>query len=132
MTIEVLVAVVGQATGGDGGIVYVLLVDSLTQELAAQFDASSDGGSYHYSFENIPAGRYEFFAGTDADNDLFVCDPGEACGAYLTVDQPVQIELDANLENLEFPVEYRVAIPTLNSASEQSSVATDKGVLRKR
>ena len=118
LEIEVLVSVASEATGGDVGLIYLLLVDVQTQDVVAQFDASAISGVYSYEFNDIPAGTYEFFAGTDADNDLFICDTGEACGAYLTVDQPVHLEVDSDSQNLEFPVEYRVNIPTLNSLSE--------------
>ena len=60
-------------------------------------------------------------AGTDADNDFYICDAGEACGAWLTVDQPIRISLDSDVTNLDFPVEYLVSLPTINS-TEQPAV----------
>ena len=69
-------------------------------------------------------------AGTDADNDLLICDAGEACGAYLTVDQPIRLEVDADLEGLDFPVEYRINIPTLDSLSDQISARTQREIVR--
>ena len=130
LSIEVLVSVVDQATGGDVGLLYLLLVDPETNEVAAQFDASVASGIYPYQFSNIPEGSYELFAGTDADNDQLICDAGEACGAYLTTDQPIEINLDSDLENVEFPVEYRVAIPTLSSAVKQPRGAVEAGIRR--
>ena len=35
-----------------------------------------------------------------------LCDPGEACGSYLTVDQPIQIDLQENLTNLDFQINF--------------------------
>ena len=130
--IEVLVSVVSEVTGGDVGLVYLLLVDTETQEVVAQFDAFAISGVYSYEFSDIPAGTYEFIAGTDADNDLFICDAGEACGAYLTADQPIRLEVGADLEKLEFPVEYRVNIPTLNNLSEQSPARSQGGIPRRQ
>lgn len=132
LSIEVLVSVVDRATGGDVGLLYLLLVDPETNEVAAQFDAIGTAGVYPYQFNNIPEGSYEFFAGTDADNDGLICDAGEACGAYLTTDQPIQINLESDLEKIEFPAEYRVAIPTLSSALKQPREATDTGIPRLR
>lgn len=132
LSIEVLISVVDQASGGDVGLLYLLLVDPETNEVAAQFDASAATGIYPYQFDNIPAGNYELFAGTDADNDSLICDAGEACGAYLTTDQPIQIELDGNLEEIEFPVEYRVAIPTLSSSLGQPKKPKSIGIPRLR
>ena len=119
--INVIVAVVGAATGGDVGIVYVLLTDAESGESVGQFDASSNDGVYSFEINDLPAGSYELFGGTDADNDLFVCDAGEACGAYLTTDQPVLIELEEDLDSIQFPVEYRVAIPEFTGAGQQSA-----------
>ncbi len=128
VVVDVLISVIDEATGGDVGLVYLLLVDTETQEVVAQFDALASAGIYTYRFEDIPTGSYEFFAGTDADNDLFICDAGEACGAYLTIDQPVRIELSSNREGIEFPLEYRVNIPTLSSLSESSANGAASGV----
>ncbi len=130
--IEVLISVVDQAAGGDVGLLYLLLVDPETNEVAAQFDASGAVGVYPYQFNNIPPGSYELFAGTDADNDSLICDAGEACGAYLTTDQPIQIDLDGDLEDIEFPVEYRVAIPTLSSSLAQPKKLKADGIPRLR
>ena len=46
-----------------------------------------------------------------ADNDFFICDPGEACGSYLTLDQPQDILLDQTLARLDFSVAHKIAIP---------------------
>ncbi|MFT4822161.1 MAG: serine protease [Halioglobus sp.] len=132
LTIEVLISVVDQDSGGDVGLLYLLLVDPETNEVAAQFDARVVTGVYPYQFDNIPAGNYELFAGTDADNDGLICDAGEACGAYLTTDQPIQIDLDGNLEEIEFPVEYRVAIPTLSSSLGQPKKPKTREIPRLR
>ena len=70
-----------------------------------------------YRFDSVQEGRYQIIAGSDADNDLIICDPGEACGALLTVDQPLVIEIDGNRADLDFPVEYQVAIPDISSSS---------------
>ena len=128
--IDILVSVVDQTTGGDVGLVYILLINEESQEVVAQFVASATNGLYPYRFNNIVRGTYEFFAGTDADNDLLICDAGEACGAYLTTDQPILIELESDLTGIEFPAEYRVAIPNVSSVSEAPKVAAQRGIRR--
>ncbi len=107
-----VVATVGSAgVVSDVGRVYFLLYDLDTDEPVAEVAADPRNGRYPFSFEGIPAGRYRIIAGTDADNDLFICDRGEACGAWLTLDQPLAFDLDRDLENVEFPVEFQVSIP---------------------
>ncbi len=41
---------------------------------------------YQFARPNLPEGDYEIWAGTDNDNDFFICDDGETCGAYQTMD----------------------------------------------
>lgn len=112
INIRVLMSVGSGDFTADVGVVYFLLYED-GQELAlAQTAAESDGGSYNFKFTGIPPGSYQIYAGSDADNDLFICDSGEACGAWLTTDKPAEIILENDLENLNFPVEYQVSIPT--------------------
>ena len=66
-------------------------------------------------------GRYEIVAGSDADNDLFICDSGEACGAWLTLDQPIRLTPDADRSDLDFPVEYQVFLPELSATLSSGS-----------
>jgi serine protease len=130
VTVSVLMSVVDEATGGNVGLVYVLLVDSQTEQVLAQSNAPFTAGTYAYRFINIPPGDYEITAGTDADNDRFICDAGEACGSYLTIDQPIVIELMSDLVDVDFPVEYRVNLPSLNSLSKQQGDEADAGIRR--
>ncbi len=125
LAVRVLVSVGSMDTAQDVGVIYILLYDPLLNETVAQRTTGSNGTNYPFRFTDIPAGEYEIVAGTDADNDLFICDAGEACGAWLTVDQPIRIKLDSDVTNLDFPVEYLVSLPTITS-TEQSGVIKGK------
>ena len=48
----------------------------------ALLDAGASDGLYDYEFTNVPPGEYLLVSGSDNDNDLFICDAGESCGAY--------------------------------------------------
>lgn len=112
--VPVSMQVVTPIVGGNAGFHYVLLVDSETLEFQAQDNVSFDigAGGYAYSFTNVPAGTYKIFAGTDSNNDFFIGDPGEAYGAYLTLDQPVAIEISQNRSGLDFKSNFDVAFPS--------------------
>ena len=128
LAVRVLVSEGGAGTGAeDVGVIYILLYDPVLDDVVAQVSAQSNEADYAFRFSDIPAGEYQIIAGTDTDNDLFICDAGEACGAWLTTDKPIQIELDSNLTDLNFPVGYLVSLPAANSA-KQSSVKI--GMLR--
>jgi serine protease len=111
LVVRALVSV-GDGDGvADVGRIYILLYDVETAETYAQVAADSQSGRYAFRFDDVPAGRYEIVAGSDADNDLFICDAGEACGAWLTIDRPIQLEPENDLLELDFPIEYQVSLP---------------------
>ena len=91
--------------------------DPATDEVVAQAVSSANEGRYAFEFTGIAPGLYNVFAGSDVDNDLLICDAGEACGAWLTTDQPILIELESDIQDIDFPVEYLVAIPTTASTA---------------
>jgi serine protease len=110
LTIGVIMSV-GDSSAADVGVVYILLYEQGVEEPVAQATASANSGRYDFTFSNVPRGQYQVFAGSDADNDLLICDPGEACGSWLTVDQPIVIELASDRDDIDFPVDYQIAIP---------------------
>ncbi len=129
--VRVIMAV---ATGDDSpelGAIYVLLVDADSEEVIAETMARSGGDGYDFEFPNVPPGQYRVYAGSDADNDRFICDPGEACGAWLTLDQPILIELGANAAGIDFPVDYLVSTPSI-SASASSAGPPNRSLSRAR
>ncbi len=110
LTIGVIMSV-GDGSVADVGVVYILLYEQGVEEPVAQAAASANNGRYDFAFSNVPRGQYQVFAGSDADNDLLICDPGEACGSWLTVDQPIVIDLESDSEGIDFPVDYLISIP---------------------
>ncbi|MAT92631.1 MAG: serine protease [Halioglobus sp.] len=123
LTVRVFVSVAGAGAVSDVGTVYVLLIDPAMDETVAQFVSAGSEGRYSFRFDGVAPGDYQVIAGTDADNDLFICDGGEACGAWLTTDQPILFNLEADREGLNFPVEYQVSLPTVSGAAQQGAAA---------
>jgi serine protease len=117
VAVDALVSVGGGSANGDVGFLYVLLVDLLTGEPVAQVAGGLLNGRLGYRFADVAEGTYQIFAGSDADNDLLICDAGEACNAYLTLDDPVRVVLDRDLEGLDFSIDYLVSLPGLNALS---------------
>jgi serine protease len=121
LAVRVLVSVGAAGAGTDVGVIYILLYDPVLDEPVAQFASSGDGAKYPFAFTDIPAGEYEIVAGSDTDNDLLICDAGEACGAWLTIDQPIRFQLDADAEHFDFPVEYLVSLPSLSGEAQANA-----------
>jgi serine protease len=102
---------VGTAGTGNAGFHYVLLIDPATGEASHQGTATASGGKYSYSIGSVTAGSYYAVAGSDLDNDGFVCDPGEACGAYPTIDLPAILNAGtSNLTGIDFATGFVPAI----------------------
>ena len=108
--IRVLLSI-ADARDSELGQVYLLVYDPIGDEVAGQTVGVRDGDGYRYEVSGLPAGSYQIFAGSDLDNDFLICDAGEACGSYLTIDQPLTVTLDRDREGLDFSVEYLIAIP---------------------
>ena len=110
--VPVSMQVVTPILGGNAGFHYVLLVDSETLTVQDQENVPFRPGGYTYSFTNVPAGNYKIFGGTDSNNDALLGDPGEAYGAYLTLDQPVSISVSDDQSGLDFNTNFEISFPS--------------------
>jgi len=129
-TVQVKVIMqVATLSAGAVGQQYVLLTDPDTRLKVADATVTRQAdGSYAYTLRDVPAGTYEIFAGSDANNNSLICDTGESCGAYLTTDEPIRIEVNEDRSGLDFVSGY-----TLNLADFQTVTEIDKetGLQRK-
>ncbi len=105
-TIQVLMTV-----GADDGLpdveIFVLAVDSTTFETLGQFVINPSSTSLGYVFAALPPGSYFLAAGSDDDDNGFICDVGDVwCGLYPTLNQPrpVVVPAGASLQGFDFPV----------------------------
>ena len=137
-TVPVKLQILSPVSAGDVGFIYVLLVDPDTLETIAEADVPFDASTaqYRYNFIGVPAGTYRIYAGTDANNDSFIGDPGEAIGAYLTLDQPAPVEIPDKNTGLDFGVGYEVAVQSQLSMQTISRIpmlersATPRHIMR--
>jgi serine protease len=96
---------------GNAGLHYILLVNADNGAVEQQQIADAVSGEYLYRFTAVPAGNYQIIAGSDADNDFFICDAGEACGAWPVLDnQPAIIQLRQNLNGIDFTSTFNTGI----------------------
>jgi serine protease len=84
-------------------------------------------GEYPFSITSVAAGQYRIAAGTDSDNDNFLCDTGEACGFYRTLDSPDTIVVNGDRTDLDFTSGFRA---NLFSHSASASSAQPAAVRR--
>lgn len=98
--VEATMQVASGALEGEVGTLYVLAVEPETYHTVAQAVIDSWSG-YSYLTPFVPEGDYLIFAGTDRDDDGWICDLGEACGAYPV---PVRVIAGSTAEHIDFVV----------------------------
>ena len=98
VTIPVVVQVTagGTTVSSDLGQQYIILVNADTLATVYQTTARPTNGVYNFQFTNVAAGNYRLFAGSDPNNDDGLCDVGEACGAYVSLDSPALLTVNGN------------------------------------
>ena len=108
-TILVSVVVQANAALGDAGEIFVLVLDRNTgatiNDTNLPESQPSPSNGYRYAISGIPAGTptssYYVYAGTDRDNDGFICEIEDACGTFGAL---VDLTGGGPLTNLNFSV----------------------------
>ena len=72
---------------------------------------------------DVEPGSYYVYAGTDVDNDNFLCDRGEACGSYPTLDQPRLIAVDKDLRGVDFLTGFGLRIGAASADASQGGIS---------
>jgi serine protease len=103
----------------DAGYHYVLVVDPASLETVAFTSLPAADGVYPFRLEDVPAGTWEIYAGTDSDNDGFICDAGEACGVFRTIDSPTPVDVSAPRTDLDFVTGFRTRLVSTSGASRE-------------
>ncbi len=102
VTIPVIMQVSAGSTPADAGFHYVLLLDPQTGDTAYFTSLSASNGAYPFSIPGVAAGSYVVVAGSDYNNDFVICDAGEACGAYPTLDSFSPLAVSGNVTGVDF------------------------------
>ena len=103
-TINVIVNSV--SVSPDAGRIYVLLIDPITGNTVYFAERDQINGEYSYSITGIDPGDYHILAGSDLDNNLFICEAGESCGSYPILGDAAVITVDQDISNLDFDISF--------------------------
>ena len=121
LTIPVTMQVQREVVAADVGTVYVLALDTGTHENRSQATTNVRLG-YAFEFPPLASGQYFVAAGTDRDNDGYICDAGEACGMWPLLDSPATLDLDADRS-----IDFGVSIDLFARVTSQSAASTRTG-----
>lgn len=125
---------VGAEEDDDAGYHYVLLYDPDSDETVETQGVAGVDGRYVFRFENVADGDYQIYAGSDADNDGAVCDAGESCGAWLTLDQPATVSVRGSIiTDIDFTTGFAFEFSGDSvSARQRTTGKSDSSTAQKR
>jgi serine protease len=124
---------VGQLqTGGDLAEIYILLYDPESQSSTINTRGTRDAsGDINFSLVGVPAGTYLVYAGTDVDNDGFICQAGEGCGIWPSIGQAVPVKVNGeNINGIDFIADILAGFGNLDSLAAGAEKATVAGIPR--
>ena len=134
LSVPVLMQHFTATTTDDAGLHYIGVFDPDTLNRIAFATAEVSNGSYDYTVLDVPFGEYLIYAGTNFDNDADTCDPGEACGAYLSLNQPAPVLVDSDQSSLDFATGFDLFLGATNipGAINPSTSKPDRDLLPKQ
>ena len=116
-TVSVVMSVGNAAATMDGGYHYFLLLDPETFDTIEQYDSAGENGVYEFSFTGLFYNKtYSIYAGTDSNNDGYICDDGEACGAYLSLDNPMELTVLGDMNGIDFTTDINISLPNTSTS----------------
>ncbi|HEX5356890.1 MAG TPA: S8 family serine peptidase [Aquabacterium sp.] len=108
-TVEV--TVVNQSGAGtarrqaDYGAVYVIAMDALTNQTVDEVAVNAQNGQYTWQLRGPLNATVVLVAGADLDQNGFICEAGEPCGAYpLLSSEMTRLKLGGPIGNLNFSI----------------------------
>lgn len=110
LEVSVIMQVASASQAADAGLHYIILVDNNGESTLPAAVVPAANGAYAFSITDVPFGQYRVFAGTDSDDDNFLCDDGEACGAFRTLDDPETLSINGDLTDIEFVSSFRSSL----------------------
>lgn len=129
---SVLMQVVTTPSVPSAGYHYVLLIDSATGDTVEQVEVDANGGSVNYSFADVAPGLYELAAGTDMNNDQFICDEAEACTEYPLFGEVTPLEVTSDLTGLNMLTGFRSSPGSAATNETLPPLLEKKGLRRLR
>ena len=117
LSVNIAMSVGNINSQGKASQLFVILLDPDTNQTASTILATQSGDTLSYQFSDITPGEYLLIVGSDVDNDDFLCQHGEFCGAYPTLSENTPINLIQDLSNIDLIVDIFTAFNGVNSSA---------------
>jgi len=105
----------------DAGQFYTLLYNIETGTVEKQVSSVVASGAYTFSINDVTPGIYALITGSDIDNDLTICGPGEACAVWPSMEDPDLLFANQPLTELSLNARYLSQIQGEASALDVGS-----------
>ena len=117
----------------NAGYGYLLLLDPATFDTVDSVEGPTLGQRVPFELSSVPSGSYYVISGTDLDNDGYICDDAEACGAYPVSARWEQVRAVGTVTGIDFSVGFDTSLSAASQGASESSSASaraSRGFLR--
>jgi serine protease len=121
--LSILMQVTPTSSTPEAGRQYVLLLDPQSGDTLAEARVNASGESVAYRFDTVGTGQYLVVAGTDMNNDGYVCDDGEACGAYPVLSRPDIVSVAGERSAVDFSTAFQTNLQAASTAGSERKPA---------
>lgn len=108
---------------GNAGYLYILLIDANLGAVVMANEGAAVEGRYTYRFDDVPLGEYYIAAGSDINNDGYICELGESCGLYPSLGEESVIRVDADRNDFNFPAGLSPIIGTESFGTRPTGIS---------
>lgn len=124
----------------NAGVQYVVVIDNEAQPNDKGVLPSAGGslplvakqGRYTYQVLGLKKGTYKVSTGSDLDLDFVICDAGESCGQYPTLEQPKTITISEEQTQLTINMSVNYVNTGIGGLSIDSSASIQPSIQRVR
>jgi serine protease len=116
----------------NAGVQYVVIIDDDAEPNEDGIFVSAGGsaalvanqGLYTYEVLGLKKGNYIVSTGSDLDLDFIICDAGESCGQYPTVDRPIIVTISEEQPDLDINMSVNYVNTGISSSAVDSSTSS--------
>lgn len=127
-TLSLFFQVITTPISSDAGYLYVLAIDPNDNSTQGFSELGVNNGEYQYEITDLNKGSYLVVAGTDMNADFFICDTGDSCGAYPTLNAQEAVNLQESTRDINFTVRFDNQVNNSNTTSTKQSEPIKSGL----